>query len=156
MAPWPVGQQLVARMIVDGKLEHVPGDPERTEDLIATTETKLGSAQLLTRTDPDSAYTLAYDAARFLLNALLAAQGLRVKGGTEAGHSTLQDAVQAQFGDLFRFFSRMRRTRNELEFPPLTRTAETVNAEEASERIDQVRAVVQPVRELVEQLPLFR
>lgn len=157
MAPWPTGQQLVARMVHEGRLEHVPGDPDRTEDLIATTETKLGSAQLLTEIDPDSAYILAYDAARFLLNALLAAQGLRVKGGTEAGHLTLQEVVQAQFGDdLFRFFSRMRRTRNELEYPPLTKTAQTVSAEDVSERISQVRAVLQPVRALVGQLPLFR
>lgn len=156
MAPWPTGQQVIARMVREGRLEHVPGDPDRTEDLIVTTETKLRSAQLLTETDPDSAYTLAYDAARFLLNALLAAQGLRVKGGAEAGHLTLQEAVQAQFGDLFRFFPRMRRIRNELEYPPMTKAAETVSAEDVSERIGQVHAVVEPVRALVGQLPLFR
>lgn len=156
MPPWPTGQQLVARMVHDGRLEYVPGDPDRTADLIASTVTKLRSAQMLTEIDPDSAFILAYDAARFLLNALLAAQGLRVKGGTEAGHLALQETVQAQFGDLFRFFPRMRRTRNELEYPPLTKAAETVSPRDVSERIEQIRAVVEPVRALVGQLPLFR
>lgn len=68
----------------------------------------------------------------------------------------LQETVKAQFGDLFRFVPRMRRTHHELECPPLTKAAETVNPEDASERIEQIHAVVDPGRALVRQLSLFR
>lgn len=156
MRRWETGEPVIRQMIAAGQLEPVPGNPEYTIDLIDRAAKKLDSAATLHESDPESAFTLAYDAARFLLTALLAAQGLRPKGGQQAGHRVVQDAVRAQFGNSFRFFAPMRQVRNHLHYPPLDAAAVTVSAEDAEERLTQVRDAVDRVRALTDQLALFR
>jgi len=68
--------------------------------------------------DLTGAYQLAYDALRKSAASLLAVQGLRAT--SRGGHVAVQRAVAAQFGttvQAFRSFSRIRRTRNNLEYP---------------------------------------
>ena len=69
--------------------------------------------------DPDSAYVLVYDAARYAGTAILAHRGLRPT--TSGGHYALEVALRAQFGDGFRPFGAVRRRRNELEYPSASR-----------------------------------
>ena len=66
-------------------------------------------------TDPDSAFTLGYDAARFACTALLAQQGLRAT--TRGGHYAVEVAVRSQFGGTFDRFGGLRRQRNDIEYP---------------------------------------
>lgn len=155
LRPWPIGEATIRQLIQNNRLERVPGNPEYTNDLIDRCQRKLISARAIVEDDPESAYLVTYDAARFLLTALLAAQGLRPKGGPEGGHVTVQEAAAAQFPGEFAFFGRMRRTRNELEYPPLTKAAATVDTAEATERIAKVNESIAPVRALVHQLPKF-
>jgi hypothetical protein len=92
----------------------------------------VASDQACAATDPEGSYTLAYDAARKTATALLAHQGLRPT--TAGGHIAVVEAIQAQFPDVpgLRSLDRMRRRRNQAEYPdpagydPLTK-------EEASE-----------------------
>lgn len=100
--------------------------------LIAAAARHVASGQACAATDPEGSYTLAYDAARKTATALLAHQGLRPR--TAGGHIAVVEATQAQFPDVpgLRSIDRMRRRRNQAEYPdpagydPLTK-------EEASE-----------------------
>jgi hypothetical protein len=68
--------------------------------------------------DLSGAYQLAYDALRKSAASLLAVQGLRAT--SRGGHIAIQEAAQAQFGSAvkaFRSFGRIRRARNNCEYP---------------------------------------
>ncbi|MGH3874039.1 MAG: hypothetical protein ACRDSR_21485 [Pseudonocardiaceae bacterium] len=54
------------------------------------------TAEVIALDDPESAFVLAYDAARFVGEALLAQQGLRTT--QTGGHLAVSDAVRTQFG----------------------------------------------------------
>lgn len=62
------------------------------EELIASRQ-----LQKITAGDPDSAFVLAYDSARYAGTALLAHQGLRPT--TSGGHYAVEVALRAQFGE---------------------------------------------------------
>lgn len=78
----------------------------------------VGSARQSAATDPEGAYTLACDAARRALAAVLQNQGLRATG--RGGHTVIHEAVRAQLdpplGAMLRPFNRMRARRNEVEY----------------------------------------
>lgn len=69
---------------------------------IAKARRTLASASELVHSDPDSAYILAYDAARFACTAVLSHQGLRPT--TAGGHYAVDTAVRDQFGGPFEKF----------------------------------------------------
>lgn len=58
----------------------------------------LTTAETIASDDPDSAFVLAYDSARYAGTALLAHQGLRPT--TSGGHYAVEVALRAQFGTL--------------------------------------------------------
>jgi len=101
--------------------------------------------------DPDSAYVLAYDAARYSATALLARQGLRPT--TSGGHYAVELAVRAQFGDGFRAFGAMRRRRNELEYPG--GPGETTTPDEAGTAITDAGRLHRAAQQLLATLPIF-
>ncbi|WP_236808213.1 hypothetical protein [Amycolatopsis albispora] len=78
--------------------------------------THIASARLLIDSDPEGAYTLAYDGARRALAAVLQNQGLRAT--SRGGHIAVYEAVRAQLdpplGSTLRPFNRMRIRRNEV------------------------------------------
>ncbi|MDR2381095.1 MAG: HEPN domain-containing protein [Bifidobacteriaceae bacterium] len=79
----------------------------------------LGAAALIEASDVAGAFSLAYDAARLALAAILVNQGLRPSG--EGAHAVLLEAVLAQLEPPrqaeFRQFSWMRRLRNDTQYP---------------------------------------
>jgi hypothetical protein len=75
----------------------VRGGLANGESWLAKAERTLAAAATLVNTEPSSAITLAYDAARFAALAVLAHQGLRAT--TKGGHLAVDEAVRAQFGD---------------------------------------------------------
>jgi HEPN domain-containing protein len=101
--------------------------------------------------DPDSAFVLAYDAARQALTALLAHQGLRPT--TKGGHYAVEQAARAQFGPGFRQFGALRRRRNELEYPE--RPDDDATIEEATEAVNDAQAIITAAEGLLDQLGLF-
>jgi hypothetical protein len=100
---------------------------------------------------PDSAFVLAYDAARSAATALLAQQGLRPT--TKGGHYAVEHAVRAQFGPGFRQFGALRRRRNELEYPE--RPDDYATVDEAKESIESAESIVTAAKGPIEQLGLF-
>jgi hypothetical protein len=112
----------------------------------------LASARLLEAAgDLSAAFATAYDAARKSLAAMLAAQGLRARGG-EGGHRVLGEVIQAQLPshkrDL-REFDWMRLRRNDVEYPepdrPRTTSAEVIAGIDAAQRIVAVGELVVPI-----------
>jgi hypothetical protein len=103
------------------------------------------------QSDTHSTYVLAYDAARFACNALLAQQGLRAT--TSGGHYAVERAVRAQFGQGFRAFGDLRRRRNELEYPRLP--SDTPTTEEAQEAVDDAERLIAGAAHLIGELSFF-
>lgn len=104
------------------------------------------------KSDPASAYTLAYDAIRFACTALLVQQGLRPT--TSGGHYVIEQSVRAQFGDHFKKYGALRRRRrNELEYP--TYPDEEVAPKEAEAAVKDAQEIIANARRLLPNLGLF-
>lgn len=103
-------------MIAQRKLEFVKSDP-----ILATMQLQQAAESLAIASEnaelaPDAALTLAYDAARKSIVAILEAQGLRVR--MPNAHVNTQEALRAQWGDgLADRFDVARRARNRAEYP---------------------------------------
>lgn len=116
---WEQGRVIVDSLIERGDLERVPPNSDHADELLAQAHGHLGSAGSVVMTDPIGAYQLLYDAARKALCATLENQGLRAT--SRGGHIAVFEAVSAQLdppmGRMLRPFDRMRRRRNEAEYP---------------------------------------
>ncbi|MGW4064901.1 hypothetical protein ACWEGE_41900 [Amycolatopsis sp. NPDC004747] len=118
MTRWNQGRATIDALLARGSLERVPASREAAEAEIARARTHVASARQLLDSDPEGAYTLAYDGARRALAAVLQNQGLRAT--SRGGHVTVYEAVLAQLdpplGPLLRPFNRMRARRNEIAY----------------------------------------
>lgn len=105
------------RLLAARHLERVPADAETVEALTGAAARHVVSAESCAGPDPEGSYVLAYDAARKAATALLAHQGLRPT--TSGGHIAVVETVQAQFPDVpgLHSLARMRRRRNQAEYP---------------------------------------
>jgi hypothetical protein len=115
MTRWQRGVAEIERMLADGELQALTGAAADGGQWLAKARRTLSTATDAAGTDPDSAFTLAYDAARFACTALLAQQGLRVT--TRGGHYAVEVAVRSQFGGTFDQYGGLRRQRNDIEYP---------------------------------------
>lgn len=95
MARWKRGEAEVEVLIAAGSLQKLTGAAANGARLLKKAVVTLETARSAVERDPDSAYVLAYDAARQALTALLAHQGLRPT--TKGGHYAVEQAAQAQF-----------------------------------------------------------
>lgn len=112
---------------------------------------RLDTAKQIADDDPESAFILAYDAARFVGTALLAQQGLRP---TQAGgHLAVSDAAREQFGGPFTQLGTLRRRRNELEYPAFP--GEQVEASESRAAITTAISLVDAARQLIDHLGIY-
>lgn len=151
MARWKRGESEVEALLAASELQKLTGAAANGERLLEKAMVTLTTARSAVETDPDSAFVLAYDAARQALTALLAHQGLRPT--TKGGHYAVEQAVRAQFGPGFRQFGALRRRRNELEYPE--RPGDDATRDEANEAIDNAEAIVSAAQGLLDQLGLF-
>ncbi|MBM4574870.1 hypothetical protein GS896_25185 [Rhodococcus hoagii] len=151
MSRWPLGEADIERLIRDGELERVEGQAANGEPLLGKASQMLASARVVLPTDTDSAFVLAYDAARHAASALLMQQGLRAS--TRGGHYAVYKAVEAQFGSGFRDFGYMRRRRNELEY--FKRTGDFATPAEAGQSIVDAETMIAAAQKLLDQLGLF-
>jgi hypothetical protein len=115
----------------------VTGSRSNGAALLDKAQRTLDTARTIAASDPNSAYTLAYDAARHAGTALLAQQGLRPT--SRGGHYALERALKGQFGQGFRAFGTMRRRRNELEYPDLP--DETASLDETQQPLNDAQAL---------------
>jgi HEPN domain-containing protein len=109
------GEADIERLLAGGELQAVAGAMANGEQWLSKAHRTLNTATAAAETDPDSAFTLAYDAARFACTALLAQQGLRAT--TRGGHYAVEVAGRSQFDGTFDRFGGLRRQRNDIEYP---------------------------------------
>lgn len=115
MSPWSTGRARIEDLLATQRLTRLVGADAGVAGHMSRARQQLESATLLLEHDPVTAYVVAYDAARHAAVALLAEQNLRVTA--EGGHLAVEQAISAQFGGVFASFSRLRRRRNELDYP---------------------------------------
>lgn len=115
MSPWAVGASTVDELIAAGKLSRLRGAETGVSGLMERAQQQLVSAKALIHSDPATAYVVAYDAAKHAGMALLAEQDLRPTA--EGGHVAIEKALTSQFKGVFDGFGRLRRRRNELDYP---------------------------------------
>ncbi|MFZ2175218.1 MAG: hypothetical protein WAW17_14550 [Rhodococcus sp. (in: high G+C Gram-positive bacteria)] len=151
MGRWTRGEADIEQLIAKGHLQKLDGEAANGTPLLEKAAQKLDSARTVVANDPDSAFTLAYDAARTAGTALLMQQGLRPT--TDGGHTVVQDALRAQFGQGFRHFGAMRRRRNELEY--FKRPGDFATRDEAEESIESAQTITDAAEALIDQLGLF-
>lgn len=96
MSRWSRGEGEIEQMLSDGQLQRVTGAGANGGPWLAKATATIATAGSIAMSDPGSAYTLAYDAARFACVGLLAQQGLRPT--TKGGHYAVQVAVTASSG----------------------------------------------------------
>jgi hypothetical protein len=142
MTRWNQGRATIDALIARGSLEHVPASREAAEAELARARTHVASARQLLASDPEGAYTLAYDGARRSLAAVLQNQGLRAT--SRGGHIAVYEAVLAQLdpplGPLLRPFNRMRVRRNEVAYR--SSEAPSVTAEDVTADVAKVEDLI--------------
>jgi HEPN domain-containing protein len=132
---WRKGEEQVTHLIEQRQLQRVVADPEIASALLASARRHVESARRTADDDPEAAYSLAYDAARKSATALLAHQGLRPS--TAGGHIAVVDVMRTQFPGVpgLASLDRLRRRRNQAEYPDPT-GYDPITAAEAEEAIE--------------------
>lgn len=115
MSPWSAGASTIEDLITARKVTRLRGADTGVPGLMERARQQLVSSRSLLDSDPATAYVVAYDAVKHAAMALLAEQDLRPTA--EGGHVALEHALTAQFKGVFDGFGRMRRRRNELDYP---------------------------------------
>src|SRR5215469_13677707 len=106
MTRWQRGEADMERLLAEGDLQSLIGAAADGAQWLSKARRTLSTATGAAEADPDSAFTLAYDAARFACTALLAQQGLRPT--TRGGHYAVEVAVREQFSGKFSQFGALR------------------------------------------------
>lgn len=145
MTRWTMGEAEIEKLIADRHLQKVQGGQANGEHLIEKAARTLTTAAGIAADDPDNAYVLAYDAARYAGTALPAQQGLRPT--TSGGHYAVEQALRAQFGSGFHAFAAMRRRRHELEYP--SGPGEATTPDEAIDTIGDAQELPDTARQLL-------
>lgn len=153
MTSWKHGHNTIADLIQRGHLERITGDAANGNYLLEQARRRLAGAHAAHPADHVGAFELAYDSTRQALTALLAQQGLRPR--TEGGHIAVATAATAQFGQGFRAFNRMRRIRNQLEYP---RSPADLELEQADTRqaLADATDTISAVEQLLPQLGIWQ
>ncbi len=106
-------------MLERGELELVAPDETFAATVLEIASIHVGSAERNAEPDPLLAYAALHDAIRKSFSAVLQAQGLRAT--SKGGHIAVQDAMEAQFGNVMakqlRSAHRIRTRRHECEYP---------------------------------------
>lgn len=150
MTRWQKGEAAIERLLEDGELQALTGAEPDGRQWITKARHTLTSARTIAAADPDSAYVLAYDAARFACVALLAHQGLRPT--TVGGHYAVDIAVREQFGGPFEQFGGLRRQRNVLEYKFVT---DTVTSDDAHGAAGIAARLIDAAEQMLPHLGLF-
>ncbi|RZS57723.1 HEPN domain-containing protein [Microcella putealis] len=132
---WAQGQAVIEQLLSSGNLERVTPNLTAAEASLSICEAHITAARTIRRDDPVGAVSLAYDAARKALVALMLAQGLRPT--RRGGHVAVTEAASAQLDPPLRVgrrVDRIRRLRNANEYPDAaTRLASVGDADDAIE-----------------------
>jgi hypothetical protein len=142
-------------MLERGELERVPASRDHAGELLAQARGHLGSAELVAKTDAVGAYQMLYDAARKALCAILENQGLRAT--SRGGHIAVYEAITAQLdpplGQVLRPFDRMRRRRNDAEYP--SQYSPRILADDALRELPKVEDILALADRVVDEMSPF-
>lgn len=155
MTRWATGAEQIMAMLADGELEQVAPSPQNAARLLAEADRHLRSAALLAPDDPAGAYDMLYAAARKAMAAALAVQGLR--STSKGGHMAVQEAVTHQLGatgSVVRPFGRLRRTRNDADYPRLD--SPELTPDDIDEDLPKARQIVDAMGALLPHLTPWR
>jgi len=152
---WQQGRDTIEGMIARGELERVSASREHADLLLYQADQHVGSAQAIASSDATGAYQPLYDAARKALAAVLENQGLRAT--SRGGHIAVLDAVSAQLdpplGTILRPFDRLRRRRNQAEYPAADRPS--FRSDEVDRDLPKVREIVETAAKVLDQMSPF-
>ncbi|WP_330186208.1 hypothetical protein KZZ52_51755 [Dactylosporangium sp. AC04546] len=152
---WQQGREALDGMIARGELERVPASRDHADVLLAQARRHLVSADSIADSDPAGAYQLLYDAARKSLAAVLENQGLRAT--SRGGHIAVREAVTAQLdpplGGVLRPFDRLRRRRNQVEYP--SASAPSISADEVERDVPKVEQILDLAARVLDQMSPF-
>jgi hypothetical protein len=149
---WRPGRERIDGMLERGELERVPASRNHADVLIRQADGHLASARTIAASDATGAYQLLYDAARKALTAVLENQGLRAT--SRGGHIAVLDAVSAQLdpplGGILRPFDRMRRRRNQAEYPSADQPS--FEAVDVERDLPKVAPIIDAARKVLDQM----
>jgi hypothetical protein len=149
---WQQGRATLDGMISRGELERIPPSREHSHLLLAQALRHLLSARAIAASDPAGAYQLLYDAARKSLAAVLENQGLR--STSRGGHIAVLDAVSAQLdpplGAILRPFDRLRRRRNQAEYPSANQPG--FHPDDVERDLPKVQEIVDAAAKVIDQM----
>jgi HEPN domain-containing protein len=127
---WLPGAPATGFLLGRGQIERVEANPARARTIVVQARMHLSSARIVATTeDTAAAFVTACDAARKSLSAMLAAQGLRARGG-DGGHRVLSELMQARLPRhlrTLREFDWMRQKRNDTQYPDPAKPTATAN-----------------------------
>ena len=152
---WERGRAEIDHLIQQGRLTRVAANRDLAASHLAQADTHLTAAETLRDLDPAGAFTLAYDAARLALAAVLVNQGLRPRG--EGAHAVLLEAAIVQLEPPrqieIREFDWMRRLRNDTQYPDIDRPSASVD--DVDQVVPAAKAIVDRARQLIEAMPPY-
>ena len=152
---WDQGRQRVDGMIARGEIERVPASRDHADLLMGQANQHVRAARAIVAIDPTGAYQLLYDAARKALNAILENQGLRAT--SRGGHIAVLDAVSAQLdpplGGILRPFDRLRRRRNQAEYP--SADSPSLGEEDVERDLPKVQQMIDAAAKVLDQMSPF-
>lgn len=152
---WAQGRAVIDAMLSRGELERVPASRPHADLLLEQASRHVKSAEAVMASDPTGAYQLLYDAARKSLGSILENQGLRAT--SRGGHIAVIEAITAQLdpplGKVLRPFDRMRRRRNEAEYPSAGRP--DVSAEEVFRDLPKVHQIVNLATRILDEMSVY-
>jgi hypothetical protein len=151
MTAWDTGSAEVKALLAEGRLQAITGAAADGTAFLERADQILATAERVVQDDPESAYVLAYSAARQAAAGLLAQQGLRAT--TAGGHYVIEQVLRAQFGQGFHAFGTLRRRRNEMEYPDVP---ESIAFDEAKEAVEDARGIIAAAKRLLPRLGFFR
>ena len=152
---WQQGRDTLDGMLERGELERVPASRDHADELLTQARDHLGSAELVAKTDAVGAYQMLYDAARKALCAILENQGLRAT--SRGGHIAVYEAMAAQLdpplGQVLRPFARMRRRRNDAEYP--SQHSPRILTDDALRELPKVQDILSLATRVVDEMSPF-
>jgi hypothetical protein len=152
---WEQGRADVDRMIAAGELERVHPSREHADRLLGQARRHLDSARRTWDSDPEGAYGTLYDAGRKSLWAIIANQGLRPthRGGHLAAYQAVVAQLDPPLGRELRPFDRMRRRRNEAEYPDVD--SPELHTADVREDATKIRAIVEIADRVLDSMPVY-
>ena len=152
---WEQGRPAVDGMLDRGEIERVPASRDHADLLLGQANQHVRAARAIVSIDPTGAYQLLYDAARKALHAVLENQGLRAT--SRGGHLAVLDAVSAQLdpplGAVLRPFDRLRRRRNQAEYPGADSPA--ISADDVERDLPRVEGIIVAMAKVLDQMSPF-